>query len=468
VINLEYSADHPFFTIPFQKDGGGRWTDLSEASYKAGDTRKDSFSINLGEMPISVPRIMLVPDGYLAGYVFTEHADGGNIRTHRAAYFGSEDIKSIADATGGFARYKIPVTKSIFFGDIDVSADSSGLNDSEEAQVLDFMDQLNATGNYDICLHGADAERAEVEERIKFMKSRYDAATWIDHGMFSGAGNRQSFCCDGLTPGSEHYTADLWEKYRTMYFWNASVEELRKLPVKEPLLKLRFFEAFINLWRHHFSARELREMRFPLALIELLNRIDDKGELDSFLPNRGNSFPTPLFWQHTTRTRNFYSWGTDYFKTFSYSAQGVEDEENKLNRLISDRGIFFNHGYFVRNLFVDGVLINSNGKITTNPYFDQTLAIMARMHEKGDLYITTIRELLDYWVLIENVSFEYRPDGTVFITNLSNKTINGFALAIRADNVRIEGAVPRSRRNGDDTVLWFDFIAGQRVRLQAE
>ena len=62
MINLEYSPDHPFFNIPFQKDGGGRWTDLSEAAYKAGDTRKNSFSINFGDFPAAVPRIMLVPE----------------------------------------------------------------------------------------------------------------------------------------------------------------------------------------------------------------------------------------------------------------------------------------------------------------------------------------------------------------------------------------------------------------------
>ena len=209
-------------------------------------------------------------------------------------------------------------------------------------------------------------------------------------------------------------------------------------------------------------------MKFPIALIELSKRIDDKGQLDSFLPNRGNSFPTPLFWQHPTRTNKLYSWVTDYVKTFSHSDQGVKEEEGNLEKLISDRGIFINHGYFVRNLYEDGVLINSNGKITTNPYFDQTLAIMARMHEKGDLYITTIRELLDYWVLIENISFDYMTDGTIYINNLNDKPIKGFSFAIKADNVRIDGTIPESRRDGDDTILWFDISAGLSVRLKEE
>jgi hypothetical protein len=467
-VNLEYSADHPFFNIPFQKDGAGRWTDLSEAAYKAGDTRKNRFTINLGDLPGGVPRIMLVPHGYLAGYVFTEHADGGNIRTHRAAYFGSEDITSISDATGGFARYKIPVTKSIFFPDIDVPLNSSSKKDSEKAMVLDFMDQLNKTGLYDICLHGANSNRKTEEEWIKFMKGRFGTTTWIDHGMFSGTGNRQSFVCDGLNPDSEYYTADLWEKYKTQYFWNASVEELRKLPLKETILKMRFYEASLNLWRRCFYAGELQKMGFPGALKELISRFGEQGELNSFLPERGNAFPTPLFWKHPTRTGNFYSWATDYVKIFSHSEHGVRDEEQKLNKLISNRGIFINHGYFVRNTYEDGVLLNSGGKIKANPYFNQTLDIMSRMHEKGDLYITTIRDLLDYWVLIENISFDYMPDGAIYVNNLNDKPIIGFALAVKSQKIRIDGEIPKSKRAGDDTILWFDLQPGQHVRLQTQ
>ena len=39
VINLENQLDHPFITIPFQKDGGGKWSNSSAAKYVAGDER---------------------------------------------------------------------------------------------------------------------------------------------------------------------------------------------------------------------------------------------------------------------------------------------------------------------------------------------------------------------------------------------------------------------------------------------
>jgi hypothetical protein len=467
-VNLEYSMDHPFLNIPFQKDGGGRWNDLSEASYNQGETRKNSFSINIGEMPAAVPRIMAVPDGYLAGYVFTEHADGGNIRTHRAAYFGSEDITSVSDAMGGFAGHKIPVTKSIFYPDIDVPSNLTNRNDSARALVRNFMDQLQSTGIYDICLHGANADRTEAERWIKSMKDSYETATWIDHGMFAGTDNRQSFVCDGLNPASQYYTADLWGKYNTRYFWNAAVEELRKLPVKEKVISMKFYEASLNIWRRYFSTEELKQAGFFKAFRELISKSKEEGELDSYLPRRGSSMPTPLFWKHPTRTMNFYSWATDYVKIFSHSDKGLKQEEENLNKLIIDRGIFINHGYFVRNLYEDGVLINSSGKIATSPYFDKTLDLMVQMRDKGDLYITTIRDLLDYWMLIENISFEYMPDGTIYINNLNDRVIGGFSLVVKAGNVSIDGKITKFRKAGDDTIFWFDLAAKQRVRLTTE
>ena len=120
----------------------------------------------------------------------------------------------------------------------------------------------------------------------------------------------------------------------------------------------------------------------------------------------------------------------------------------------------------MRNHYDDGVLSEHNGKIVIDPYFDKTLEIMAAMGKEGDLYTTTIRNMLDYWILIENISFDYMPDGTIYINNLNDKSIKGFSLAIKADVVRIDGEIPKSRRAGDDTVLWFDIPARQRVILQ--
>jgi hypothetical protein len=471
-VNLEYYLDHPFINIPFQEDGGGKWVDLSKAKYIAGDERNSNFSIYFGGTPEVTPRIMLVPNGYLAGYVFTEHADGGNIRTHRAAYFGSEDISKVDDAVGGFVGHKIPVTKSVFYADPGGPSGSSIRDDSDWPQFLDFLDQLNETGYYDICLHtpdGGNSTREVLEESIKFMKNRYDTRTWIDHGMYSGKINRESIVADGLNPNSAYYSADLWEKYETSYFWSSAVEVIRNYSLKEDIKKLRFFEVSVNLWKRYLSPEELNKIRFYTAFSEMVRRYQDKGELNSLMSYKGNAFPTPLFWQNLTQTRNFYSWVTDYAKPVrDLTAKKVKVEHELLNKLISDWGIFINHGYFVRNSQEDGDLSEHNGKLVVNPYFDKILELMARLRDEGDLYITTIRDLLDYWILIGKISFDYMPDGVINITNGNDRPIKGLSLVVHANTVRINGEIPKIRRIGEDTIFWFDIPAKHSVRLQVE
>ena len=471
-VNLDYYQDHPFMHIPFQQDGGGKWIDLSSSRYIAGDERNNNFSIYLGGNPKFTPRIMLVPNGYLAGYVFTEHADGGNIRTHRAAYFGSEDISSVANAVGGFVGHKIPVTKSVFYADAGDLPGSSIRDDPDWPQFLEFLDQLNETGNYDICLHtpdGSNSNREVLEESIEFMKNRFDTRTWIDHGMYTGKINRECISADGLNPNSDYYAADLWEKYDTRYFWSPAVEVIRESSLVEKIKKLKLNEASATLWKRYFSPEELKSLRFYTAFKELIKRYNEKGELNSLRPNKGNAFPTPLFWQNLTQSRNFYSWVTDYSKEVSnLSAKKVNVEQKLINKLISDWGVFINHGYFVRNDHDNGVLSERNGKTIINPYFDQILGLMSLKHEEGDLYITTIRDLLDYWVLIEKISFDYMPDGEIYVNNGNDEPIKGLSLVVQANTVRINGEIPKFRRIGKNTIFWFDIPAKQSIRMQVE
>jgi|WetSurSiteA1Bulk_404760.scaffolds.fasta_scaffold03181_3 hypothetical protein len=476
-INLDFFLDHPHIYIPYQKNGGGKWINQSSSDYSPGSERENSFSVYFGDLPNTTPRLMLVPGGYIAGYVFTEHADGGNLRTHRAAYFGAENISDLNKATGGFAGHRIPVTKSVFLVDsTEAISGSPDIKDPDKLQFLDFLNQLYASGLYDICLHTPEdynSNRESLIECVKFMKEKFDTKTWIDHGMYNGTANRESFVCDGLKSGSEYFAADLWEKYDTRYFWNPSSELIGNslISPSKSLKEGKFFKAYVDLWKHYFSPEELKEMKFPAALKELLRRHYNKGELNSLLPDKGSAYPTPLYWQHPTRTGQFYSWTTDYVKDYGRLTTGKSEkqfynEQIQLNQLLTNWGIFINHGYYVRNREEHNIFSEEDGKIFINPYFDKILGLMAGMRDDGDLFITTIRNLLDYWILIENVSFEYMSDGRINVLNLNNEDIKGLSLAVQAETVLVDDEIPKNKRIGEDTIFWFDIPAKGKIILR--
>jgi hypothetical protein len=450
-VNLDYHMDHPHINIPYQQDGGRKWVDLSSSAYNEATERENSFSIWFGEIPETIPRLMLMPYGFISAYVFTEHADEADIRTQRAVYFGSEIITEANQATGGFMGNRIPVTKSVFYSNPNDSLNISILDTDDGVEFIDFLDQLDSTGLYDICLHTPDflnSNRTILEKSIAFMKERYNTVTWIDHGCYSGKENRESFVCDGFNSGSDFYVADLWQKYNTLYFWNTAVE-----------LHLKKINSSLRGWRAYLSPREMEEMGVFRSGIELLKRRENDGkyESNSFLKRKGDSYPTPLYYQHPTRTEQFYSWVTTFSKEYgNLSEDNIIIERERIKSLIKDWGVFINHGYFPRIRSGNDVINEVDGKLVIDPYFNQILQTMSEFRDEGELYITTIRELMDYWIRLEKVSFEYLQNGKIIVNNNNDVPIHGLAMAIRAREVSVNGNLPTSKFVGEDLVFWFD------------
>jgi len=472
-INLDYILDHPYGIVPFPKSNHENLIDQSAANFTEGTVRNNSFSLNLGSLPAITPRLMAVPDGFLAGYIFTEHADGGNIQTHRAVYFGSEQVVNASDAIGGFVKHKIPVTKSVFYIDSTGSKGSAIFEKQNDSLLMIFLDQLNATGIYDICLHtpeNSNSNRSVLEESIRFMKNRYNTITWIDHGFFYGVINREAFVAEGLDSNSIYYAADLWKKYDTRYFWSPQIEFNRiasHVSIKANIKKFKFYRAYVNLWKNFFSPRELREMNPLQAIKELIRRFPNEYESNSLLPSKGDSYPTPLYWQNPTRTNNFYSWATDFVQKFDFHSRNVVENENiALKKLVNDWGIFISHGYYVQNDDSEMIIKDNKGNFIINHYFDKILELIAQKRDEGELYTTTVRDLLNYWIKLDNVSFEYLPNGEIDIINKNNEPIKGLSIALRTDHIKIEGKTLSNKKVGDDSIFWFDINANETVRLK--
>jgi hypothetical protein len=461
-VNLDFYKDHPYVKMLDEKGSEDKWIDLSKSKYLRGSERNNSFTISLGNICPVIPRLMLVPDGYKAGYVFTEHADGGNIKKQRAAYFGSEDITHAQNATGGFVGNKIPVTKSVFYsGPLDSSGEAI-IEKNHNTLLLDFLDQLYKTGMYDLCLHTPEnynSNSQTLKEAIRFMKQRYNTVSWIDHGFYNG-GNKEASVAEGFDSTSKYFAACYWEKNQTHYFWSPSVElinEKNKVSVTDEFFKLNFYKAYVTLWRHFLSTKDLKTLSFFKAANLLWERKTNKFELNNLQSNLDNSLPTPLYWQHPTRTKLVYLWSTYTVNHYSdLSNDKVIQNEKQINNLIQNRGVFIDHEYCVRDVGPNNVITKKDGKLIINPYFNKYLKILAQKRDEGELDVTTIKDLMDYWISLKSVSFEYSSNNQIKIFNQNNIPVKGLSLVVNANNILIDGQIPSIKRLNNELIFWFD------------
>ena len=189
-INSDYHYDHLLIRYELL-DTSNYYIDNSSTVMKKGASLNSSFNVSLTDK-IVLPRIMPIMNGYESAFIWTEHADWTDIKTHRATYFGSEEIEDIEDAIGGFAYYNIPVTKSVFYNNPDSvtnyekNNDFPGLHSTimTDSLFFDFLKQLKNKG-FDICLHTPEqytTTQENLSEALSFMKNNFASPSWIDHG----------------------------------------------------------------------------------------------------------------------------------------------------------------------------------------------------------------------------------------------------------------------------------------------
>ncbi len=440
VVNLDYNKDHPFQYFPLRDSMMNEKVDVSCSIYKAGEARNNSFSIHIGKQIDFVPRLMLNPNGYLAAHIFTEHADWTDLPTHKAVYFGSEEISKAKKSTGGFVKNKIPVTKSVFYANPENVLNSQSRHQSifttpiasikGTKGYLQFLQQLQKEGN-EICLHTPDQFTAAgplIEEACAFMKKNFNSVTWIDHGYNNGPkNNREAFVCDGLNPASPSYAKDIWKKNGLKYFWNS------------------YYEDFAT---------------------EDSSFFDFNGSLMHPYAGFGDAAPAPLYWKSPTRTGNFYSWMTrDLLEMPNPDSWNFHFSTERMNDFVQQRAVKFEHCYPAGSIAERGYWkINNENKIVIDPQFEKALEQLASFRDRGLINLTTVRDLLDYWITCEHVRFEYTDSNTVVIINESSSAINGISFAVDAKQITSTKKIQQKFSDGD-LIFWFDMKAGERVNF---
>ncbi len=434
VINLDYEKDHPFLHFPLDNDTTDYKVDLSAGIYKKGDKRTSTWKIFAGMATESIPRLMKNPSGYMATYIWTEHADFSDIRTNRAAYYGSEKINRPEGAMGGFVKYGIPVTKSVFYDNPDritnAKVSDSAFTGLECAILTDtafrgFLDQIKDYQT-EICLHTPEqytTTPAQLEGALRFTKKQYGSVSWIDHGYNNHLqNNREDLMCDGLLKKSPYYAAGLWKKYGVKYFWNA------------------YYEDYFTFAGWKFGS-----------------------SIEPYYAGYGDFMPKPDYWRHPTRSGQFIHWPTS---TVLYiNRDEMWDyffNEQNLNDFVDDWSVEMNHCYPgwtdpQKGFWTYGI----DSVIVAQPGFNRTLERMVLLKQERRLNVTTVKDFLDYQLLLENILYELLPDGRVKITNQNNLGIRGLALAVKAKTVLVDRLKPAQKMAGDDLIFWFDIKAGE-------
>ncbi|MFN8165840.1 MAG: hypothetical protein U0X76_06610 [Bacteroidia bacterium] len=433
--NFDYCADHPLLHFPEMKVSKGIYKDASCRTYAINESLILDFEIAV--VPANQPSIGVMnnPDGFQSCFVWTEHADYADLRTHKAVAFGSENINSPDSASQGFTGHKIPVTKSVFYANPENQklALKDGRFSGESANILStkgfdrFLKQLSASG-FEICLHTPDpftTNLLRLDSSLSYMQAAFNSPTWIDHGYDnSPQSNREDLACDGLNSNGKNFSLPSWKKYGVKYFWNSFYEDSN---------------AFGNYSFNSFLSA-------PYA-------------------GWGHSFPAPEYWITKSGSDTIYSWKTGYTldppdgNMWSYYLSDARLED--LAESFSDCIL---HCYSSRVDSTNGFYSYNGNEIVVNPEFDKALAKIAEYRNKGLLWVTTIKDMMNYRLLLENVSVTYSGK-SIRVLNRNGEAVNGLTLFSKATLVFPEQVGVRVKTTEKGNLFILNLAPHQQIEI---
>ncbi len=433
--NIDYWRDHPLLHYPLKSNTSDEFKNISCRMIKKGDVLRGKI-ILFNHVMDDLPRLMPVWDGYQSAFIFTEHADWTDIRTHRAVLFGNENITKPEDAVGGFCYFNIPVTKSVFYWNpdhVNNAETSKGKFPGPVATIktdkefYKLLKTLKKEG-FEICLHSPEVYTtipSEFPKAMRFMKRQFDTKSWIDHGYNNGPDkNREDMVCDGLLPDSPQYAAELWKKNGVRYLWNAYYEENR-------MESHNFDGHFVQPFDGFGDALPNRQI--------------------TTLPNGDKDF---LLWStpSTLEVNEDHEW---YYYFDSIRLQHLVDQHN----------VFITHVYPAwsdpHRAFWQ---YNENGTAVAMPGFNFALSQLAHFRDEKKILPTTIEQYLSYYEKLNSIEYLIIDNKTIQLTS-SNEAIKGLTLLCTKPIV-VEGKPIDFRKVDEGYLVWFDLDKNETVTIK--
>ncbi|MBP6533169.1 MAG: hypothetical protein KA285_07775 [Bacteroidia bacterium] len=435
LLNLDYYQDHPSIYFPRMKKSRSASLDHSAKTYKAGSEIRGQFKLRQIDTSHSHLSLLRNPNGFLSSMVWTEHADFSDIRTQRAVMFGNEEIVNADSARGGFIGHGIPITKSVFYDNPtkeknskkDKRFKSPSISIKRSTEFLEMLKQLKRK-DFEICLHTPDpytTSREVAEEAMKFMQENFSSVNWIDHGYDnSSKSNREDINCDGLDSTSKFYMSDLYKKYGVRYNWSSYYED------KGTFANTSFNSFFTNPysgWDEGYAAPEY--FRSP-----------KNGSLISWRTTYTLDPPDGSLWSY-------------YF------------DDVRLNDLVQSKGNCILHCYPARVDSTNGFYSFDGDKIVINPEFDKVLAKLKRYNDDNKIWLTTVEELLNYRLQLENVEIQYLENNRVVVYNNNEAVVKGVSVISASKSISAGEKNIRLKKDGEETIAIFDLAPKEKLIL---
>lgn len=438
--NIDYWRDHPLLHYPMRTDTIDYFVDLSYRNVSAGEVIEGTFNLYWYNpqhwgTPIELPRIMPVWDGYQSAFIFTEHADWTDLRTHRAVLFGNEHVTKPKDAVGGFVYYGIPVTKSVFYWNPDQVTNEKISNGHFPGPISSIktdrayyrlLRTLKKQG-FEICLHTPEQYTtipSDFPQAMRFMRRKFHSKSWIDHGYNNAPhNNREDMVCDGLLPESPQYAVELWRENGVRYLWNAYYEENR-------MGNLMFDGHFVQPYDGFSDALPNRQI--------------------TTLPNSDKDF---LLWStpSTLEVNEDREWHY-YF------------DDKHLQRLVDNHNIFITHIYPAwSDPWRAFWQYDENGAAEAMPGFNFALSQLANLRDEKKILPTTIEQYLSYHEKLLNVEYAVLSNHLIALNN-RGETIEGLTL-LCSHPIVVEGKTIDFRKVDEGYLVWFDLKKNETVLI---
>jgi hypothetical protein len=411
VFNLDDDRDHRFRLV---EEADEDWANnpmknLNHSVFNNTESRINEFNFYFINGIISPPTIS--PNGYLSVWCIDAHVDNVTRENLLTVMYGRGDHVIGQSTNRGFVGHNILITESVWRDHI--------LNTSSNRYSPDVLADLYSKG-YEIKLHciyltdNISEENCAIykADSMLYMDTYFRSDSWSDHDYKV---SHDALVNGGLDPLSVRgYMKDLWDLYGIKYFHSAPSEDINP------------------------------------SGIDVLNGVSQDKR-------------NPLYWRHPTRINDFILSGQVYRNALN----GGVLNEDALNDLIANYGVCVCHLYpCLPNFNFPDQVEEVAGVMVTTESFEAQLSYLAGLRDSKLINITTLSDIMDYWIMMEAVEISSRGGKVIDIKNNNVTDIEGASFRM-ADSDIIFGDGILYTVDNDDLIYTCNILAGETIRIIA-